>query len=124
MTQQEANYQSISVCASFLIAFIGAAHEVVGPTLFPWAPDWFGFVLWHAIGFAAIIAGLLFLAAAFNKIDFPVVPSAIAVGIGGLAAMMLMVVKTQVCHYFAMWLSIASFTLAGVQRKVAKLRQG
>lgn len=45
MTQEEANTRAVSTSAAFLIAFIGAAHEVVGLTLFPWAPPWFGPIL-------------------------------------------------------------------------------
>ena len=38
MTPHEANLRAISLCAAFLIALLGLTHEVVGPTLFPWAP--------------------------------------------------------------------------------------
>ena len=119
MTTQEANTQSISTAAAFLIAFIGATHEVVGATLFPWAPPWFGPFLWHAIGFAAIIAGLLCLAHVWRKINIPVVLIGILIGIGGIAAMTLVAVKVQEFHYFAMWLSIAGFTVAFNQRKAS-----
>jgi hypothetical protein len=123
MTQQEANTQSISVCAAFLIAFIGMAHEVVGPTLFPWAPGWFGPILWHAIGIAAIVLGLSCLGGVLRIFKFPIVPCGILLGFGGIAAMTLMVVMHQEFHYFAMWLAIAGFTLATSQRKAARLQQ-
>ncbi len=120
MTQQEAKDRSVSSCAAFLIAFIGMAHEVVGPTLFPWAPPWFGPFLWHAIGVVAIVVGLLCLAGVWQVINFPVVPVALLAGIGGIAAMTLMAVKTHEFHYFAMWLAIASFTLAAVQHRASR----
>jgi len=70
MTQREANLRSISVCAAFLMALLGLTHEVVGPTLFPWAPEWFGPIAWHGIGIAAIVIGLLCLGAVFGAISW------------------------------------------------------
>ena len=117
MTQQEANCQSLAASGAFFIAMTGLAHEVVGPTLFPWAPEWFGPIAWHGIGVFTIVLGLLLLAATLRLIRFPVVPGAIFAAIGGLAATALMAVLHQEFHFFAFSLAIIGFAAAYFYRK-------
>ena len=123
MTPHEANLRAVSICASFLITFLGLAHEFVGPTLFPWAPEWFGPLAWHGIGIAAIVVGLLCLGGVLGVLDIPVVPIGIAMALGGLAAMALMAIKNREFHYFAMWLAIAGTTLAMAHSRTQRLRR-
>ena len=124
MTRNEANLHAVSLCASFVIAMLGLTHEVVGPTLFPWAPEWFGLIAWHGIGIAAIVLGLICLSGVLGMISVPLVSLGVAAGIGGIAAIALMAVKAQQFHYFAMWLTIAGFALAIAQHRVGRLHQG
>ena len=117
LTQKQANYQSLAASGSFYIAFTGLTHEVVGPILFPWAPDWFGPIAWHGIGIIAMVLGLLLLAGTLRLIKFPVVPGAIFAVIGGLAATTLMAVKNQEFHFFAFSMAVIACGIVYFYRK-------
>lgn len=112
--------QSLTSCCAFLIAFIGLVHEVAGPTLFPWAPAYFGFVLWHAIGVVVITLGLLLLGGSLGLITVPMVPLALLTSTGALAAGILVAVTHQQFHFFALCVVIAGITIAVLQRRGAR----
>lgn len=123
MTKKEANLQSLSLGAAFLIAFIGTVHEVVGPTLFPWAPVSFGSMIWHTMGVLVILVGLLCMGGVLRVIEFPVVPCGILMGFVGIAVVIFVAYMRQEFHYFAVWISIAGFSLAIAHSKALRLQK-
>lgn len=112
MTRSEALHQAFAVCGAFLIVFIGLVHEVEGATLFPWAPAFFGPVLWHAIGAPAMLAGTALLAGVLGVRAVPVRGLALFMCVVGIAAMTLIAFKVQQLHFFALWIVIAGATVA------------
>jgi hypothetical protein len=117
MTPERSTSQTLSACCAFLIAFIGLVHEAVGPKLFPWAPDFFGVVLWHGIGVLAIALGLLLLGGTMGLMVVPVTPLAIFAAIGGLAAVLFIAMHAGEFHFFALSLSIAAVGVAVLHRR-------
>lgn len=108
--------QTIASCCAFLIAFIGLVHEVAGPTLFPWAPAFFGAFLWHGIGALAIVLGLLLLGGTMGIIAVPVIPLAMSAAVGGLAAVIFIAVYAGAFHFFALALFIAAVGIVLLHR--------
>src|SRR5581483_3735177 len=52
--------RAIACAGAVLLAYVGVVHEVVGTTLYPDGPAWFGGALgWHAAGAALIVLGLV-----------------------------------------------------------------
>lgn len=108
--------QSLASSCAVLIAFIGLVHEVAGPTLFPWAPAYFGFFLWHAIGIVVMILGLLLLGGSLHLITVPVVPLALVASAGALGAGILVAVTHQQFHFFALCVVIAGLAIVVLHR--------
>lgn len=122
MSQKEVNLQSLSLIASFLFAYIGLVHEVVGPTLFPLAPAWLGAFLWHGIGVFAMSSGILCIMAVLGVIKFPVVHCGILMGIVGVIATLLAAYRFREFHFFGVSAAIAGFVLAISHSKAIALK--
>src|SRR3990172_3880073 len=81
--------RALASAGAVLVAYVGVVHEVIGTTLYPDGPAFFGgSVGWHAAGLAAIAAGGLLLLAALGQARVPWRAIAGAVGgAGGFAAL-------------------------------------
>lgn len=90
--------QDLQALDSFVIAMLGLTHEIIGPTLFAWAPEWFGLFAWHGTRIGAILIGLACLGGVFGALNVPTVAVGIAAGIDGFAAIALMAIKVQQFH--------------------------
>ena len=120
MSTREALYQSLATSGAVLLSFIGVCHEVVGPQLFPWAPDALG-VAWHAIGVFGIIAGILMAAATLRLIHFPVFATAVVAGAIGLAVALFTGFTHGEFHMFAFAVVLAAIATAVFHRKATGL---
>lgn len=83
--------QDLPALDSFVIAMLGLTHEIIGPTLFAWAPEWFGLFAWHGTRIGAILIGLACLGGVFGALNIPTVAV-------GFAAIALMAIKVQQFH--------------------------
>ncbi len=83
--------QDLQALDSFVIAMLGLTHEIIGPTLFAWAPEWFGLFAWHGTRIGAILIGLACLGGVFGALNIPTVAV-------GFAAIALMAIKVQQFH--------------------------
>jgi hypothetical protein len=117
MTAVSDIYWPLSVACAVLVAFIGLVHEVIGPTLYPWAPAWFGLFIWHGMGVTIIVLGLICVVTLLGKLSAPVVPIAIILALGGFAAVGLMIYKEDNFHFFALCNSVASLGMIYCYRK-------
>ena len=114
MSTNPALHQSLASCGAMLIAFIGACHEMVGSTLFPWGPALFGGPLgWHALGWFVIVGGLLALAGTLRLIRwFPVLPFAwMAAWVAG-GLVVYTALAHHAFHFFALAASLAGLVTA------------
>ena len=86
MTRDQERHQALAASGAAIIAFIGIVHEVVGETIFPWAPAFVGgYVIWYAMGGACLAFGLALLAATLGLIRMPVVVPCLVGAIGAIA---------------------------------------
>ncbi len=113
MSLAETRRQCLASSGAILITFIAICHEVVGSTVFPWGPVFFGGPIgWHGFGAFGIMMGSLLFAATLRIIRFPVR----AWSILGIAIGLLLVAYTAVWHrefhLFAFSLIFASFACA------------
>jgi hypothetical protein len=120
MTQ--ANYHAIAVSCAVLIIFIGLVHEVVGPTLYPWAPGWFGPVIWHGMGVTIMILGLVCLATIMGGLHAPLAGIGIVLAVGGLSAVGLMVYREDKFHFVALCNAIAAVVMIWSHRKCTNIQ--
>jgi hypothetical protein len=64
--------RALASAGAVLVAYVGVVHEVIGTTLYPEGPAFFGgSVGWHAAGLGAIAAGGLLLLAALGRARVP-----------------------------------------------------
>ena len=120
MTREQARHQALAASGAAIIAFIGIVHEVVGETIFPWAPAFVGgYVIWYAMGGACLAFGLALLAATLGLIRMPVVVPCLVGAIGAIALTVLVAVVQREFHFFAVALALAGLTTAYFHRKGA-----
>ena len=106
----------LAFAAATLVAYVGIAHEVVGPRLYPDGPAALGGPLgWHAVGIAGIAMGALLIAGTLGLASVPLVPCALAIaGIG--AGFVAWDAANGGFHFFALTLVIAGSVLAHAAR--------
>jgi hypothetical protein len=99
---------AIAAALSALILFVGVVHEVVGSTLYPAGPAYFGGSLyWHLAGVALTVAGALLVGSTLGLFPFPVrVAAAVICVAGAFIAADDFVTKRQF-HLFAFTLCLA-----------------
>ena len=120
MTKGEARSQALAVSGAAIVAFIGVVHEVVGETIFPWAPAFVGgYVSWYAMGAACLAFGLALLAATLGFIRMPVVIPCLVLAAGSLALTVVVALTHGEFHFFAVSLAAAAVTTAYFHRKRA-----
>ena len=120
MTREEARSQALAVSGATLIAFIGVVHEVVGETIFPWAPAFVGgYAIWYAMGAACLAFGLALMGATLRLIRMPVVVPCIVAAVGAVGLTVLVAVVKGEFHFFAVALAVAGVTTAYFHRKSA-----
>lgn len=120
MTKEQARAQALAVSGAVIIAFIGVVHEVVGETIFPWAPAFVGgYFNWYAMGAACLAFGLALLAATLGFIRMPVVAPCIVLAVGALALTAFVAVVQGEFHFFAVSLAAAGAMTAWFHRKSA-----
>lgn len=117
MNLSQENYRAVAISCGVLITFIGLVHEVIGPIIYPWAPGWFGPLLWNGMGILVIVLGILSLSVLFGKVKAPLVPIAFVLAVGSLAAVGLMVYRQDHFHFFAFSNSLAAITMAYCYRR-------
>jgi hypothetical protein len=109
-------------CAA-LIAFIGVCHEVVGESLFPWAPATFGGPFgWHALGIAAIAGGVLSIAGTLGVLRFPVVACSLLAALAGVAIFIFTAAVHHEFHALALALASAGIATACFHQSAAPRR--
>ena len=120
MTREQARDQALAVSGATIVAFIGVVHEVVGETIFPWAPAFVGgYAIWYAMGAACLAFGLALMAATLRLIRMPVVVPCLVLAVGSLALTVLVWVTHGEFHFFAVALAAAGVTTAWFHRKSA-----
>lgn len=120
MTQEQARAQALAVSGAVVIAFIGMIHEVVGETIFPWAPAFVGgYVIWYAMGALCLAFGVGMMAATLGLARLPVVWPCIVIAVGSLALTVLVAVVKGEFHFFAVSLAVAGLATAWFHRKSA-----
>lgn len=113
MVEPQIVHRSLAASGSVLVAFIGLCHEFVGASLFPWGPAAFGGPIgWHALGFAAIVLGLLLLAGTLRIFALPVFALSTGVAILGAFITAYSAVARAQFHFFAFSLSVAAVLVA------------
>ena len=113
MTKEQARYQALAASGAMMVAFIGVVHDVVGETIFPWAPAFVGgYVIWYAIGAACLAFGLALLAATLRLIRMPVVVPCLVLAAGSLALTAVVAIIHGESHFFAVALALAGLTTA------------
>jgi hypothetical protein len=122
MSQMEARRRALASCGAFLIGFIGVVHEVLGPTLFPWAPAWFGPMLWHGIGLLCIVLGLFTLAGTLRLVAFPVISAAMLASACGLGGLVLAASRGEF-HFFAFCIILAGIATAVFHHQAERIRR-
>jgi uncharacterized sodium:solute symporter family permease YidK len=120
MTNQQARDQALATSGAVVIAFIGIVHEVVGETIFPWAPAFVGgYAIWYAMGALCFAFGVALAAATLGFVRLPVVWPCIALAVGSLALTALVEVVHGEFHFFAVALAVAGAMTAWFYRKSA-----
>jgi hypothetical protein len=118
MTEDQARHQALAVSGASIIAFIGIVHEVVGETIFPWAPAFVGgHIIWYGIGLACLACGLALMAATQRLIQMPVVVPCLVLAAGSIGLTVLVAVVHGEFHFFAVALALAALTTAYFHRK-------
>jgi len=113
--------RALASAGAVLVAYVGVVHEVVGTTLFPDGPAFFGgSVGWHAAGLAAIAAGGLLLLAALGWARVPWRAIAAAVGGGGACVALSDAWLERSFHLFATTLFIAALAVAIALRRAER----
>lgn len=107
MTISARLYRPIAASCAAVAAFHGVLHEVIGPLLFPWAPDLFGPLLWHGMGIAVLVLGGVVWASVLDLIRFPVIPVAIAIICLAIGVIAFFLATHGQFHFFALCLAIA-----------------
>jgi uncharacterized membrane protein len=107
----------LASAAATLVLWVGLAHEVVGPRLYPDGPAALGGPLgWHAVGCAGIALGALLVAGTLGLVSVPLVPFALAIaGIG--AGFVAWDAANGGFHFFALTLVVAGGVLAHAARR-------
>src|SRR5690349_16737294 len=101
MTKEQARNQALAVSGAMIVAFIGVVHEVVGETIFPWAPAFVGgYAIWYAMGAACLAFGLALLAATLRLTRMPVVVPCIVLAVGALGLTVFISVVKGEFHFF------------------------
>ena len=122
MTKAQARYQALAVSGAMIVAFIGVVHDVVGETIFPWAPAFVGgYVIWYAMGAACLAFGLALVAATLRLVRMPVVVPCIALAVGGFALTALVAIVKGEFHFFAVSLALAGLMTAYFHPKSAEV---
>jgi hypothetical protein len=110
--------RALASAGAVLVAYVGVVHEVIGTTLYPEGPAFFGgSVGWHAAGLGAIAAGGLLLLAALGRARVPW--RAIAATVGGAGAFVALqdAVLERSFYLFATTLPLAALAVAiGLRR--------
>jgi hypothetical protein len=120
MTREQARYQALAASGATIIAFIGVVHEVVGETIFPWAPAFVGgYLIWYAMGGLCLALGLALLAATLGLVRLPVVVPCVVLAVGSLALTAMVAVIQGEFHFFALSLAAAGAMTAWFHRKGA-----
>ena len=120
MTKEQARNQALAASGAMIIAFIGVVHEVVGETLFPWAPAFVGgYLIWYAMGAACIAFGLALLGATLGMVRLPVVWPCIALAVGTIGLTVFVEIVHGQFHFFAVSLAVAGLMTAWFYRKSA-----
>jgi len=120
MTREQARAQALAVSGAVIIAFIGVVHEVVGETIFPWAPAFVGgYATWYAMGAACLAFGLALTAATLGFLRMPVVWPCIVAAVGAVGLTVLVAVVQGEFHFFAMSIAAAAVMTAYFHRKAA-----
>lgn len=119
MSPAEPPYQALAACGATIVAFVGVCHEVIGPTIFPWAPVLLGPVAWHGLGIFTIVAGLLVLGGTLRLIAFPVVPFALLAFAIGVVLVAFTAIAHHEFHFFALAAGTAGAITAHCHRKAA-----
>ena len=109
-------HQAIAASSAAIMAFHGILHETIGPLLFPWAPGMFGAVLWHGLGIAVFILGLLVWCGVLGLIRFPVAPVAATIACLAFGVIVLFITTHGQFHFFALSLAVAATATAVFHR--------
>jgi hypothetical protein len=105
--------RSLAASGAVLVTFIGLAHEIVGEVLFPTGPAMFGSpMLWHGLGVAGVVTGVLLLAGTLHVLAVPVVPMAVLVGVMGAVITVATAALLGQFHFFAFSLVVAAALVA------------
>ncbi len=118
---QELAARALASAGAVLVAYVGVVHEVIGTTLYPEGPAFFGgSVGWHAAGLGAIAAGGLLLLAALGRARVPW--RAIAAAVGGAGAFVALqdALFERSFHLFATTLPLAALAVAIGLRRAAR----
>jgi hypothetical protein len=113
--------RALASAGAVLVAYVGVVHEVIGTTLYPDGPAFFGgSVGWHAAGLGAVAAGGLLLLAALGRVRVPW--RAIAAAVGGAGAFVALedALLERSFHLFAATLPIAALVVAIGLRRVER----
>ena len=104
---------ALAAALSLVMAFVGVVHEVVGSTLYPEGPAWFGgAVPWHIAGLALVIAGAVLVASTLGLLRAPVRIVASVVSLVGLAIAVHDLIQLQHFHLFAATLAVSGAGVA------------
>jgi uncharacterized membrane protein len=116
--EQASRRRALACLGAGLVAYVGVAHEVVGTTLFPYAPAVFGGPIpFHAVGVAGIVTGLLMVAGTLGLVRVPLVPLGVVLGALGAAIFVLTAGRYGDFHLFALTLSLAGLLVAVASRE-------
>jgi hypothetical protein len=114
--------RALASAGAIMVAYVGVVHEVVGRTLYPDGPEWFGGIVgWHAAGFATIAAGALLLLAALGRARVPW--RAIAGAVAAISAVVALAeaVREHSFHLFAVTNVIAALAVTIALRRAGRI---
>jgi hypothetical protein len=113
--------RALASAGAVLVAYVGVVHEVIGTTLYPDGPAFFGgSVGWHAAGLGAIAAGGLLLLASLGVARVPWRVLAAVVGASGALVALADALTERSFHLFAATLPIAALAVAFGLRRVER----
>jgi hypothetical protein len=105
--------RALASAGAILVAYVGVVHEVIGTTLYPDGPAFFGgSVGWDAAGLGAIAAGCALLLAALGRARVPWRVLAVVVGASGAFVALEDALHEHSFHLFAATLPIAALAVA------------
>ncbi len=119
MTELVSRRQALACAGATLLAYVGVIHEVVGATLYPDGPLFFGGTVgWHAAGLGLLATGVALAAATLGVVRLPVVALALALGAAGAVAVAGEAWVHGGFHLFAFTMVVAGLGVALAAREV------